>query len=95
MVSGVARFDRKRNQWKRFPQIEPKGQIYEDRSGRLWFSDFHQICVYDKAKDSTKTFRLLEIIGDCGYSSELRRSYQDKRGQMLFADIADSLVIRK
>jgi len=87
LVSGIVRYDKIRNVWKRFPQIEPNRQIYEDRSGRLWFADTDLVSVYDKSKDSVRSFRLSDHLTTehCGYSlPTLRCMYQDKRGQMLF-----------
>lgn len=87
MVSGIVRYDKRKNEWRRFPQIEPNFQIYEDKMGRIWFGDRQLVSVYDKGKDSVRNFRLSDYLPSdrCGYSPPaLRCMYQDKRGQMLF-----------
>lgn len=86
-VGGIVRYQKQKKEWKRFPEIKQNQHIYQDKAGRLWFADFDYVSVYDKAKDSTKTFRLSDhiLVDRCGDSFPgLNSMFQDKRGQMLF-----------
>jgi ligand-binding sensor domain-containing protein len=86
-VGGIVRYQKQQKEWKRFPEIKQNEHIYEDKAGRLWFADSDYVSVYDKVRDSTKTFRLSDHISvdRCGDSFPgLNCLLQDKRGQMLF-----------
>ncbi len=93
-VSGAIRFDERRREWKKYSQIKvsPIDKIYQDKYGRLWFSDgWSNVEVYDIAKDSIITYNLLDHIRPAPNDEPvdlplvLRAIYQDSQGQMFFA----------
>ena len=87
MLSGVVRYQKQRDEWRRFSQIEQNEHIYEDKIGRLWFADWDYVSLYDKAKDSINTFRLSDhfSVDRCSDSFPgLNCLVQDRRGQVFF-----------
>jgi ligand-binding sensor domain-containing protein len=89
-MGSVRRFDERRSELKKYPQIEqrPPVLLYEDKRGRIWVGDHAgELMVYDKTTNSCVQYNLADKIIHKNHNKglfHLSTIYQDKQGQMLF-----------
>lgn len=99
---GILSFDIRNRAWKVYPlpgRLTEASRVYEDRSGRLWFSDdLGNVSVYEKSTDNWRSYSLAELVGSSladaeGAPNPVHAIYQDRRGQMLFATQRGLIVL--
>ena len=85
-VGGIVRYDKRRDEWKRFPQIKniSADVIYEDQQNRLWISEGHDAVVYDSRTNATVEYILSGHLPRNDRAYLLETIEQDKQGRLLF-----------
>jgi hypothetical protein len=93
---GVMRFDQRKNEFKRFPmnRLEIVTQLFEDKAGRLWFSDGYSVEVHDTKKRTNIFYEISDQIPG-NRIPRVNAIYQDHRGQILFGLNIGLLVFRE
>jgi hypothetical protein len=93
---GILRFDKRKEEFKRFPmnQLSLPTGVFEDKVGRLWFSNVYSVAVYDKKKRAS-TFYEISDQTPPPRIPRVNAIYQDHKGQILFGLNIGLLVFRE